>query len=391
MSADPRRDAPADVRSSSRGAHVFAIAARALPLPDSNGVTLDREIEVALLAVPTAEESFVIRVARGAVVAGALFILRSGDGTRTQLSLVRVLLVTEGIGVGFDLATARIERPVADHHHLTSGGRPPAGMSVESRAASSALPRGMTTRATTPTGPLRRASATAVGGVGLATLDAETSVTLLSKVYLGGTLKLSAPRGEITPGVFFALRYFNASGARRALVRADSVEAVPGMLDEIEGVLLGPPTRAPERQSYRAPFDLFFTASLVSRNARRVVGRLIDLSSDGVGFRVNATLEPGERIRIADPSLPHLDGAELIIVRRDARDTQRHGARFAEPDRGAPILATLLGVDRAERAHRRRLQINTIRESRQATAGPLDAADADRVEHQRMRTRTRLR
>jgi hypothetical protein len=116
---------------------------------------------------------------------------------------------------------------------------------------------------------------------------------------------------------------------------------------------------------------------------------LIDLSSDGLGFRINATLEPGDRIRIEDPSLPHLDGAELVIVRRDPRDAQRHGARFVTPNRGAGTLATMLGLDRAERAHRRRLQIDAIRRSGSATAVPVTSEDAQELTSPRMSTRRR--
>jgi hypothetical protein len=190
--------------------------------------------------------------------------------------------------------------------------------------------------------------------------------------------------------MFFALRYFDASGAKRGIVRAQIVSAKPGMIDEIVGVLVGAPTAAPERQSYRAPFDLFFTATVETRASRRVVGRLIDLSSSGVGFRINATLEPGERLRIADPSLPHLDGAELLVVRTDPLDRLRHGARFAVRDRGAVILTTMLGLDRAERAHRRRIQLEAIRRGDGGTASPVTEREVKQFLKRGMTTRARL-
>jgi hypothetical protein len=90
---------------------------------------------------------------------------------------------------------------------------------------------------------------------------------------------------------------------------------------------------------------------------------------------------------IADPSLPDLDGAELLIVRRDARDRQRYGARFVTPDRGATTLSSILGLEQAEREHRRRVQIQEIRRNRGATAAPLTAADIQALRNRRMGTR----
>jgi hypothetical protein len=218
----------------------------------------------------------------------------------------------------------------------------------------------------------------------------DTTVTVLTPVAVGVGLRLSVPRGEIVPGAYFALRYFDGSGAKRSVVRADGVRARPGMLDEVEAVLIGPPIPAPERQSYRAPFDLFFTAMIDTRAGRRVVGRMIDVSGDGIGFRINATLEPDDRLHIADESLPHLDGAELIIVRSDPRDPQRHGARFAIPDRGAEILATMLGLDRAAHAHRRRIDLEAIRRSANGTASPVTETEVRQFLRRGMTTRARV-
>jgi hypothetical protein len=229
-----------------------------------------------------------------------------------------------------------------------------------------------------------------VNALGVATVSMDTTVTVLTPVAMGVSLRLSAPRGEIAPGAYFALRYFDASGAKRGVLRADGVHARPGMLDEVDAVLMGAPISAPERQSYRAPFDLFFTAIIDTRARRRVVGRMIDISGEGIGFRINAALEPDERLRIADPSLSHLDGAELVIVRSDPRAPQRHGARFAVPDRGAEILAAMLGLDRAERAHRRRVEIDAIRNAGSGTATPVTETEVRQFLRRGMSTRIRV-
>jgi hypothetical protein len=188
--------------------------------------------------------------------------------------------------------------------------------------------------------------------------------------------------------VYFSIRYFDASGAKRAFVRAETVVAQPGMVDEVEATLIRPTTQAEERQSYRAAFEVFFTAEVQGPNgARNVRGGTIDLSAGGIGFRVSSRLAPGDRLRITDSTLPDLDGAQLVVVRSDSRDAQRYGAAFVEPNRGAGPLATLLGLDRAEREHRRRREIEEIRRTRGATAAPLTEADVVTLRNQRMRTR----
>jgi hypothetical protein len=78
-----------------------------------------------------------------------------------------------------------------------------------------------------------------------------------------------------------------------------------------------------------------------------------------VGFQVDARLDPGVRIRIHDPALSCLHGAEFAIVRRDPNEGQRHGARFIEPRRGVVVLASLLALDRPERPHPRRGAVAT--------------------------------
>jgi hypothetical protein len=187
--------------------------------------------------------------------------------------------------------------------------------------------------------------------------------------------------------VYFALRYFDMSGAKRALVRADALRPLPGMLDEVEGVLIRVPTRAEERQSYRAPFERFFIAEVLSRGARSMRGRITDLSAGGIGFCSPSKLEPGDCLRITDPSLPEIDGAELVVVRSGPHDAQRYGARFAESNRGATALSTILGLNRSERERRRRLQADAIRRSNQATAAPLSTTDTQTLRNQRMGTR----
>jgi hypothetical protein len=94
-----------------------------------------------------------------------------------------------------------------------------------------------------------------------------------------------------------------------------------------------------------------------------------------VGIQVNARLEPGDRIRVDDPSLPGLNGAELAIVRRDRHEDTRHGARFVEPNRGLSVLMMLLGLDR-DRLARRELAIGGVGRSREAIATPLSASEA---------------
>src|SRR5882672_11677082 len=108
---DPRGGEPVapGTAAVSRGAHVFAIAAAAVPIPRAAGRTIREEVEVALLAIPRVGEDFWIRAPRGVVHAGALFVLRRSELGRPHIVLVRALSVTESTGVRFDIVTARIE------------------------------------------------------------------------------------------------------------------------------------------------------------------------------------------------------------------------------------------------------------------------------------------
>jgi hypothetical protein len=205
---------------------------------------------------------------------------------------------------------------------------------------------------------------------------------------MGEVVTIACPRGKIARGAYFSLRYFDADGAKRAIVRADAVRAKAGMLDEVDVQLIRLPTATEERQSYRASYECYFTAEIHGRNgARTIRGRITDLSAGGIGFRVTTDLSPGEKLRIADLSLPDLGGSELLVVRRDPRDTQRYGARFVEANRGAATLSTILGLELAEREHRRAIQIEEIRRTRGATAAPLTAADIQTLRNRRMGTR----
>jgi hypothetical protein len=285
-----------------------AVPAQAMPFSEDQTPSPGRVVDVVLLNVPSHGEPFVLRAPRGTFVAGGLFGVRFLVLGRPQLALVRVLEVTQPAGVSFELVGAHLVRPAG------SEPQPPA---------------------------------------------TETTMTLVSLGAPGERMRLLAPRGAIGLGAHFALRYFDATGAKRGLVRVDGIRAQSGMLDEIEGSLVGPATPAPQRESYRAPLDMYFTGELLAPGARAILGRLTDLSADGVGFQVDARLDPGVRIRIHDPALSCLHGAEFAIVRRDPNEGQRHGARFIEPRRGVVVLASLLALDRPERPHPRRGAVAT--------------------------------
>ncbi|MDX6525159.1 MAG: hypothetical protein QOI43_670 [Gaiellales bacterium] len=369
---------------------VFGVAARAIPISDDGGSWQDHGIDVALLMTPRPDEPFALRAPRGALGSGKRFVLRCPGLERDRGALARITDVSE-LGMHFDLVTAEIVRPgeqgLAPNQETTSGRR----IAPSSPNAGSPQPGPEATVATHEShrGRLHQhASASAVQIGGVATIDADVSATLLSPVRMGQPVRLQVPRGEIPSGTYFAIRYFDSTGAKRGLVRAETVCRQPGMLDEIEATLIRNPTQAEERQSYRAPFDRFFTAENIGPNgARTLRGRLTDLSAGGIGFRATSTLAPGDQLRISDPSLPELDGAILILVRRDPRDLQRYGARFAEPRRGETTLAAILGLDRAAREHRRHAQIEAIRNARAATAAPLTDADIRTLRSRRMGTR----
>jgi hypothetical protein len=392
----PRPDAsgaPTEGSSTSRP-RVFGLEGKVIPLSSEGGPALEQGIDVALLMAPRPDEPFSIRTPRGALASGRHFVLRCKGIEGQRGVLARATGVSE-LGIQFDVVTAEMVKPsetstpqgqvtpspgtpVGNRSHLPSHDH-----TAEPRTDESLLERDVQ-RARLA----RHASASAVEMGGVTTIGFDVSTTLFTPVRMGEPVKLAAPRGEITRGAYFSLRYFDATGAKRGIVRAETVQAQPGMLDEIEATLIRLPTPAEERQSYRESFECFFTADVDGANGTRTLrGRIIDLSAGGIGFRVTSNLAPGDRMRIADPSIPDLDGAELFVTRRDARDTQRYGARFAEPDRGAPTLATILGLDKAEREHRRRIQIEEIRRTRTATAAPLTAADIRLLRNRRMGTR----
>jgi hypothetical protein len=372
---------------------VFGVEASARCLAQDGGAAPDIEIAVALLMTPDPDEEFVMRVPRGTFVTGALFVL-SCPGL-AHGALARTGSIAEPVGVHYDLVTALIMHPASDARasrpappRPITRTEPPSAPAVDVATDPRLLqlkidPHGLELR--------QRVSATAVTIGGVATISEELSMTLLQPVRMGETVRLSVARGEVGRGVYFALRYFDMSGAKRGLIRADTLRPLPGMRDEVEGTLIRAPTQAEERQSYRAAFERLFTAEVVSRGGRRLHGSITDISAGGIGFRTPSELTQADCLRITEPSLPEIDGAELIVVRRGPRDSQCYGARFVEDDRGAAALLTVLGLDRAEREHRRRLQNEAARRSSQATASPLSPSDRRAVHSQRMRTRKRTR
>jgi PilZ domain len=374
---------------------VFGLEGRVIPLPSDGGSSLEHGIDVALLMAPRPDEPFSIRTPRGALASGGHFVLRCKGIEGQRGALARATAVSE-LGIQFDVVTAEMVQSSETSTHQDPGAasvdRARANRSQVPSQAHTPDPRvddGLLQRTIHRERLKRHASASAVEIGGVTTIGFDVSTTLFTPVHMGEPVKLAAPRGEIPRGAYFSLRYFDASGAKRGIVRAETVQAQPGMLDEIEATLIRLPTAAEERQSYRASFECYFTADVLGDNGTRTVrGRITDLSAVGIGFRVTSNLVPGERMRIADPLIPDLDGAELVITRRDPRDTQRYGARFVKADRGATALATILGLDRAEREHRRRIQIEEIRRTRGATAAPLTAADIESLRNRRMGTRS---
>jgi hypothetical protein len=371
---------------------VFGVEGRVIPLSSDGGSSLEQGVDVALLMTPRSHEPFTIRAPRGTLASGGHFVLRCAGLEGQRGALARATAVSE-LGIQFDVVTAEM---VQSSETSTLQGQGSAaideavtnGSHMPSRTPDPSLDDNLLERDNHRARLRRRASASAVEIGGVTTIGFDVSTTLFTPVQMGEPVKLAAPRGEIPRGAYFALRYFDASGAKRGIVRAETVQAQPGMLDEIEATLIRLPTPAEERQSYRGSFECYFTADVQGVNgARTVRGRITDLSGGGIGFRVTSNLVPGERLRIADPSIPDLDGAELLIIRRDPRDTQRYGARFVEPNRGATTLAAILGLDQAEREHRRRIQIEEIRRTRGATAAPLTAADIQSLRNRRMGTR----
>lgn len=370
---------------------VFGVEARAIPLSVGGGSLLEQGIDVALLMTPRSEEPFTLRAPRGAIGEGRQFVLRCPGLGRRRGALARATAVSE-TGIHFDLVTAELVRSRdADEGAGATGATPRPRVPIAAPSVQQAHDR-LLERGVEQARQHRRASASALEIDGVATIGVDVSATLVTSVKMGERVKILSPRGEIGQGVYFALRYFDSLGAKRAIVRAVAVNAQPGMVDEIEAELIRLPTPAEERESYRAPFEYSFSAGVRGRNGTRSVrGRIIDLSASGIGFRLTSELVPGERLVIAEPSLPDLDGAELLVVRRDPRDRQRYGARFVTPDRGAATLLSILGLEQAEREHRRRVQIDEIRRNRGATAAPLTPADIQALRNRRMGTRDRPR
>jgi hypothetical protein len=372
--------------------HVFALTARAIPLSSGGGSLREQGIDVALLMTPRVEEPFALRAPRGAIGAGRQFVLRCAGLERGRGALAQAMAVAE-MGMHFDLVTAEIVRPnvsACQGVATTAASGTPRDVRGPTILPPSAKPSHDTLleRGAERARLSRRASASAVIIDGVTTIGIDVSATLTTPVQMGERVKILVPRGEIGRGTYFALRYFDSAGAKRAIVRADGVGAQAGMLDEIDAELIRLPTAAEERGSYRAPFEYYFSADVNGQNgARSVRGSITNLSASGIGFRVTSNLAAGETLCIADPSLPDLDGAVLLVVRRDPRDRQRYGARFVVPDRGAATLSAILGLEQAERAHRRRMQVDEIRRNRGATAAPLTAADIEALRNRRMRTR----
>jgi hypothetical protein len=395
-SEDPTRrtDAPAAPAGVAAGRpRVFGVAGRVIPLSGDGGSSLEQGVDVALLMTPRSHDPFAIRAPRGTLASGGRFILHCAGIEGQRGALARATAVSE-LGIQFDVVTAEMVRSSETSTRQGEGTAAVAEAGANcsytpSQMHDPRLDENLLERDNHRARLERRASASAVEIRGVTTIGSDVSTTLFTPVQMGEPVKLAAPRGEIPRGAYFALRYFDAAGAKRGIVRAETVQAQPGMLDEIEATLIRLPTPAEERQSYRASFECYFTAEVQGVNgARSVRGRITDLSGGGIGFRVTSNLAPGELLRIADPSIPDLDGAELLITRRDPRDTQRYGARFVEPNRGATTLAAILGLDQAEREHRRRIQIEEIRRTRGATAAPLTAADIQSLRNRRMGTRS---
>jgi hypothetical protein len=372
---------------------VFGVAARAIPLSDGGGSLLEHGIDVALLMTPHSDEPFAMRVGRGTLGAGRRFVLRCPGLERGRGALARTTAVSE-LGLQFDLVTAELMQA---HEPREGEGQDVGQIPGTASDLPAHSPPDLAGQSTEPSlasreregiAELQHASASAIEIGGVTTIGAEVSATLLTPVQMGEPAKLVAPRGEIALGAYFALRYFDASGAKRVLVRADDVRPRPGMLDELVVTLIRSPAATEERQFYRAPFDRLFTADVLGpAGARTIRGQIIDLSAGGIGFRVTSALAPGDRLRVADQSLPSLDGAMLVIIRRDSRDTQRYGAQFAEPEGGAATLATILGLGQAEREHRRRIQLEDVRRARGANAAPLSDSDSRSLQNRRMGTR----
>jgi hypothetical protein len=374
-----------------RRPHVFAVLAHALPLRSADTATIGARTEVALLMTPGGDTRFDLRTPRGTIDVGMRFVLRCASPTPAQL-LVRAVAVSALGGMRFDLVTARIEHPIDTGSSADTEERAAnvaaAADAARRRAAAACDPR-LRARPISQDIPesALRACVNSVQVDGATSIGPQMSVTLRAPVRGGEPIIISAPRNAIRAGGLLALRYFDASGARRGIMRVATVRPSPGMVDEIAGALIGAPTRAPERQSYRAPLHDPVAVEITSRGGRAVIGQLIDISAGGIGVRFNAVIEEGDRIRIVDRDLPELDGAELVIVRRDPRDPQRYGARFLEQNRGATTLLARLDLGDAERIWRRRVQIEEIRHALDDSAGLHDGAADGRMPNERIRTR----
>ena len=91
---------------------------------------------------------------------------------------------------------------------------------------------------------------------------------------------------------------------------------------------------------------------------------------------------------VHDPTLPYLDGVELVVVRRDTQESARYGALFAEPNRGAAIISALLELDDHQREQRHGAHTSAFRTSGSGTARPVSREDIDRRGSQGIRTRS---
>jgi hypothetical protein len=237
------------------------------------GSLLEQGIDVALLMTPRSGEPFAVRAPRGAIGSGRHFVLRCAGLERRRGALARATAVSE-LGIHFDLVTAEMvesndANPLVTAPQATTSAHTPGSPPIRSdeRPVSAKLLDRDAERAR-----LRRhASASAVQIDGVTTIGSEVSTTLLTPVQMGEIVTIVAPRDEIGRGAYFALRYFDAAGAKRAIVHARAVRALAGMRDEVDAELIRLPLAAEERQSYRAPFECYFTAELRGRDgARRV-------------------------------------------------------------------------------------------------------------------------
>jgi hypothetical protein len=246
------------------------------------------------------------------------------------------------------------------------------------------------------------------------TIAAETEIALLMTPGADELLDLRTPRGTMGVGMRFVIRRARASREHLFLVRVLGVTELRGMHFDLVNARLeqpidrassGSPTTndrpatsagpaARPRPAAAALHDPRLQARSPSQElpefAHRACANTIDVGGlSSTGTHVSVTLltpvRVGEQLILSAPR----DGAELSIVRRDALDPQRYGARFTEPKRGATTLLVRLDLDEAEHMRRRRAQIEEIPRGLDASAGPFSPADIRGLPNGRMGTRSR--